>query len=242
MGQQTRSGRPTVGMLTIGQAPRPDIVGAFDDLDADILEGGALDGLTAAQVQAEASPTPDDVAGDRTVYVTRLADGTEVKVLKSYVTNGLQQRIDELAPRCDLIAVLCTGTFPTLESPVPLVLPDQVLQERVEELGATDRLHVVMPAPEQREFMEGKWAPVVRSLSLDSASPYQPFDAAAIVAAAVSGPVAPQAIALDCMGFRAEHRQALEVALVRAGHQDIPVVLSQEAVAHAVQHALGNVD
>lgn len=229
---------PTLGLLTIGQSPRPDMTGPYSGLGACILEAGALDGLSAAEVARDVAPTSEDVVADRTVYVTRLRDGGEVKVLKGHVTEGLQQRIDEMGPRCDLIVVLCTGTFDGLRSPVPLLFPDEVLSDRVRELGATRRLHAVMPAPEQTEFFESKWSPEVEHLSLDSASPYQPFDAGAVAAKALSSDKVPQAVVLDCMGFNVGHKEALESALAAAGHPEIPVILSQEVVRRAVASTL----
>jgi hypothetical protein len=229
---------PTLGLLTIGQSPRPDMTGTYSGLGAHILEAGALDGLSAAEVARDVAPTSEDVVAGRTVYVTRLRDGSEVKVLKGRVTEGLQQRIDEMGPRCDLIVVLCTGTFHGLSSPIPLLFPDVLLTERVRELGATERLHVVMPAPEQAEFFEAKWGPEVGHLSLDSASPYQPFDAAGLARHALSPGSAPQAVVLDCMGFGPEHRDSLEVALAAADHPEIPVILSQEVVRLAVARAM----
>jgi hypothetical protein len=94
---------PTLGLLTIGQSPRPDMTGTYSGLGAHILEAGALDGLSAAEVARDVAPTSEDVVADRTVYVTRLRDGGEVKVLKGHVTEGLQQRLDEMGPRGDLL-------------------------------------------------------------------------------------------------------------------------------------------
>ena len=69
--------RPVVGLVTIGQSPRPDIVpdmAAIIGPGVDILEAGALDGLTRSDVDA-LKPTGDDE-----ILVTRLLDGTGVFV------------------------------------------------------------------------------------------------------------------------------------------------------------------
>ena len=61
-----------VGIVTIGQAPREDVVPDMAELmgpGAEILEGGALDGLTREEIERLA---PE---GDHEVLVTRLTDG-----------------------------------------------------------------------------------------------------------------------------------------------------------------------
>jgi protein AroM len=221
----------TIGLLTIGQSPRVDITGNFAGFD--FVEGGALDGLSLDAVHRDFAPGPDDVAAGHTVYVSRMADGTEVKVLKSAVSRGLQQRIDEIAGDCSAIVVLCTGTFEGLRSPVPLIFPDEVLRRAVVDGGLGAHLHVVMPAAEQRPFLEGKWEPVTQRRSFSSASPYQPFPAAE-VARSVLRDGTPSGVVLDCMGFRTEHREALAAALAEAGASDLPIILPQRAVPEYV--------
>ena len=51
----TNALRPVVGLVTIGQSPRPDIVpdmAAIIGPGVDIREAGALDGLSRADVEA----------------------------------------------------------------------------------------------------------------------------------------------------------------------------------------------
>src|SRR5436305_14225735 len=68
-----------IGMVTIGEAPRADVVPDMAALlpDVEILEAGALDGLDRAGIAALA---PE---GDDEILVTRLADGSPVFVGKS---------------------------------------------------------------------------------------------------------------------------------------------------------------
>ena len=66
---------PVVGLVTIGQAPRTDVVpdmAAILGPGVEIREAGALDGLARVEIDRLA-PTGDDE-----ILVTRLTDGTAV--------------------------------------------------------------------------------------------------------------------------------------------------------------------
>ena len=65
-----------IGMLTIGQTPRDDLIpGLLDILGPgyEIVEAGALDGHTLEDVRGI------DLDPDHYILVTRMRDGTEVK-------------------------------------------------------------------------------------------------------------------------------------------------------------------
>ena len=69
-----------VGLITVGQAPRSDVVpdmAAILGGDVEIAEAGALDGLTLPLI---ASLAPE---GDDEILVTRLADGSSVFIGKT---------------------------------------------------------------------------------------------------------------------------------------------------------------
>src|SRR2546427_6607457 len=117
--------KPRVGMVTIGQAPRVDVVPAMADVlgpDVEILERGALDGLGGDEI-AQLAPESDDE-----VLVTRLTDGSSVFVGKRSVTPRVQRMIAELdALGVSMTVVLCTGHFSGLRARRPLVEPDKIL-------------------------------------------------------------------------------------------------------------------
>ena len=69
-------------MLTIGQTPRDDILPEFKEILGDefeIMEAGALDGLALEDVKAI------DVRPDDYILVSRMRDGTEVKITKRFI-------------------------------------------------------------------------------------------------------------------------------------------------------------
>ncbi|HEV8586376.1 MAG TPA: AroM family protein, partial [Methylomirabilota bacterium] len=81
-----------IGMVTVGQAPRDDVVPDMMTLlpGVDILQAGALDGLDRAAI-ARLAPEGDDE-----ILVTRLADATPVFVGKSHILPRVKARIAAL--------------------------------------------------------------------------------------------------------------------------------------------------
>ncbi|RLE92368.1 MAG: hypothetical protein DRN04_10495 [Thermoprotei archaeon] len=69
-----------LALVTIGQTPRTNILKDIADLlkNIDYAEYGALDGLTRKQIEQQYFPREN---GE--FYVTRLADGTQVKLSKN---------------------------------------------------------------------------------------------------------------------------------------------------------------
>jgi len=114
-----------VGIVTIGQSPRVDVIPEIKKLisgDIEIVEKGALDGLTLKEIE-RFEPKEDDE-----ILVTRMRDGTEVTIGESFILSKLQEKISELDKEdVTLIALLCSGEFPRLQSEKPLIMPDKLL-------------------------------------------------------------------------------------------------------------------
>jgi protein AroM len=107
-----------LGLLTIGQAPRVDFVPEIKTVlgeDVEIIEKGALDGLTLKEVEAFYPGENDEV------LVTRMADGTEVKVAEREIFPRLKNQVKNLELEgINTIFLACTGEFPPLL--IPLLL------------------------------------------------------------------------------------------------------------------------
>jgi hypothetical protein len=113
----------TVGLITVGQAPRSDVVpdmAAILGGDVEIVEAGALDGLTREQI------APLAPEGDDEILVTRLADGSSVFVGKTKMIPRIEAKIAALEDRgVALNVLLCTGEFPKLRARRPFLEPQQ---------------------------------------------------------------------------------------------------------------------
>src|SRR5688572_29533438 len=112
---------PRIGLITIGQSPRDDIVPemiAQLGREVDVIQAGAIDGLTLEQVR-ELAPR-----GDEAWAVSRMQDGYEVRLAKRELVPRMQQRIDELeAQGVELIVPLCASDWSSLRCAVPFINP-----------------------------------------------------------------------------------------------------------------------
>jgi protein AroM len=160
----------TVGAVTIGQSPRDDIVPEMEKLlgpAVRVVQAGALDGLTRAEIAALA-PAPGQDA-----LTTRLADGDEVILGKPAILGHLQACLDRLSREADAFVILCTGKFPPFSSPRPILMPDRLLSAAVQAVFDNGRLGVIVPIPQQRAGTLASWAPVDSRAVVTAASPYQ---------------------------------------------------------------------
>jgi hypothetical protein len=114
-----------LGIVTIGQAPRDDIVELFATqapAGTRVILRGALDGLSDAEV--DALPPRD---GADTLY-TRLRGGRDVKISKQAVIARSPATLAKLrADGCDAIVYACTGEFPAMEGDAGVLFPSRVL-------------------------------------------------------------------------------------------------------------------
>lgn len=98
--------RRTVGLITIGQSLRVDMVPEMSRWlgPARVLERGALDGMGRPEISA-LRPGPDDYP-----LVTRLNDGSSVTIAKRMLLPRIQSAITELEDRgADVVVLVCTG-------------------------------------------------------------------------------------------------------------------------------------
>ncbi|REF35033.1 protein AroM [Thermasporomyces composti] len=214
----------TLGLVTIGQAPRVDLVPELLRWlpGVEVVERGALDGLGAEQI-AELAPS----SSDRPVLTTRLADGSSVVLDHDKVVTRLQEAVRAVEGLgVDATLVVCTGEFPALDHTRPLLLAQRLLNAGVRGLCDHDGvLGVVCPLPDQREMTAVRWSRVARSVEVAVASPYRD-DAVEAVAAAARGLAARGArwIVLDCMGYT----EAMRVAARQVC--EVPVLLARSVV------------
>src|SRR5262245_66452446 len=113
-----------IGLITVGQSPRSDVVpdmAAILGAGVEIVEAGALDGLSREQM------APLAPEGDDEIIVTRLADGSPVFVGKSRMIPRVEDRIAALEDQgVALNVLLCTGEFPRLRARRLFLEPQQL--------------------------------------------------------------------------------------------------------------------
>ena len=199
--------QPKIGMITVGQSPRDDIAPAMSRIigpGIDIIQKGALDGLSDTEIKGF-SPGPAD---DR--LCTRLTDGRQVVVVKEKILSLVQARIDELnqAP-VDLIVLLCTGHFPRFESRCLIVEAQKIVDKSLEALvDSRYTLGIVVPLVEQVDQARQSLSHLTPKIHVAVASPYGPLEA---VQKAATNLYQNQVdiVAMHCMGFSSDHRQVM---------------------------------
>jgi protein AroM len=218
----------TVGMITIGQAPRDDIVPEIEKLlgpSIRVEQAGALDGLGPAEVAALA-PRPGQDA-----LVSRLRDGTAVVIAKQAILDLLQGCLDRLEPSIDAAVVLCTGTFPRFRCSHPVLEPDRILVAATQAVFDGGRLGILIPLESQRDWAVRRFAPMTADPVIAVASPYDDPEAL-IRAARELGRAGATLVVMNCMGYTPAMK-----ALVR----DVaaaPVLLPGSLVARFVAEVL----
>jgi protein AroM len=197
--------------------------------DVDIIEGGALDGLSREQI-AKLAPQGDDE-----ILVTRLADGSSVFVGKRHMIPLVEARIAALEDKgVALNALLCTGEFPKLAAKRPLLEPQQLLLGLLRAMTFPGRLGVLTPSVRHVPQTEERWRRSGFDAVVAPLSPYEEDDAAAVTRAAETLRAgAAGLVVMDCIGFRRKTRD--EVAhLVGA-----PTLVANLLVARVAAELLG---
>jgi protein AroM len=217
----------TVGMITIGQSPRDDIVPEMEKLlwpEIRVAQAGALDGLSRERI-ATLAPAPGQDA-----LITRLTDGTSVVVAKQAIGDLLQERLDRFGDSVDASVILCTGSF-HLRSARPILESDRILFAAAQAVFDGGCLGVVIPIPEQRESATARWRRVAERVTVAVSSPYR--GAPGVVEAAEALRAAGVTLVMmDCMGFT-QAMKALVREVVRA-----PVLLPSSLIPRFVVEVL----
>src|SRR6185295_17223083 len=192
-----------VGLITVGQSPRSDVVpdmAAILGGDVEILEAGALDGLSRAQI------APLAPEGDDEILVTRLADGSPVFVGKTKVIPRIEAQIAALEDRgATLTVLLCTGEFPKLAARRPFLEPQQLLLGLLRAMVFPGRLGVLTPSERHVPQTVARWRASGFDAHVAPLSPYEETDrAAGALRAGHAG-----LVVMDCIGFRGKTRDEI---------------------------------
>jgi protein AroM len=221
-----------VGLITVGQAPRSDVVPDMAPIlgaGVDILEAGALDGLSREQI-ARLAPEGDDE-----ILVTRLADGDAVFVGKSKMIPLVEARIAALEEKGVILnALLCTGEFPKLRARRLLLEPQQLLLGLLRAMTFPGRLGVLTPSERHVPQTTERWKRSGFDAVVAPLSPYQEDDPAAVRGAAAALRAGGAGlIVMDCIGFRRKTRD--EIAHLAGA----PALVANLLVARVAAELLG---
>lgn len=216
----------SIGLVNVGQSPRPDGL-AREMLQVlgegfEIVEAGALDGLSSAEIAALAPGHGDYV------IITVLRDGSSVRLAKRHLISLLQKRIDELNSReVDIIGLTCAGEFPQFRSSRPVFLPQPILYNLVKGIALDGKVGVMTPLPEQIEQSRSAWNKVTTNLVVTHANPYG--DPALLEpASAQLAKEQVDVIAMECFGYTLAMKDVVKRLTGR------PVVLVRSTLARVL--------
>lgn len=162
-----------IGMLTIGQTPRNDLIPGLMDIlgpGYEVVEAGALDGHTMDDVNRI------DLNPAHYILVSRMRDGTEIKITKKYVIPLMQKQLDLLEDQgVRLTVVMCTGKFPQFKSRGLVVTPSEVLKGVIAGSLKEGKLAVVYPTEEQIPYPKGTLAGRASRSTRTRSAPMRPM-------------------------------------------------------------------
>ncbi len=218
-----------IGLLTIGQSPRPDMTADLQPIfagKAEYIEAGALDGLTKNQVESM-KPEPGEH-----FLVTRLADGSVVTVASLHLSDLMQQQVSRLeAEGASALMILCTEAFQPFDCSIPVIYPNDVLKALVPMAAPAGHIGVILPEAGQMEDFAEVWKQVVPNVTAAHGSPYA-GDGSLEHAAKSFAHTDVDLIVLDCMGYSSGQQELVSELSGK------PVLLSRTLAAKVLMELI----
>jgi protein AroM len=221
-------------LITIGQSPRDDIVPdmmAQVGFDVEPIQVGAIDGLTLDEVLELAPQDGEEWA------VSRMQDGTEVRLAKRELVPRMQQRINELQELgVDLIVPLCASNWKALRSEVPFINPGGALPAIVTAMcrpGGT--LGVISPTADQARMAPDRYRDAGMPVISTYAQPYTDEDEKLRQCEEAGRLMARPEVGLVYMGCMGHSREMRKVVREVSGR---PTVTSNSIIAGLIAQAL----
>jgi protein AroM len=216
-----------VGLITIGQSPRTDIVPHIEEIlgpDIQIREIGALD-----EIEDPLHSEYRYSGGLGPVFATRLRDGSHIELSEATLLPLIRKCVEQLQSEgiC-VFGLLCTGEYPDLDDIRGLVRPYGLLHGVVDSLMPEGRLGIMVPTPHQVSDKEVEWEKPNREAFVYAASPYrgdeEVYDACARLKAANVG-----LVVMDCLGY------SKRIKLMVCAEMGVPVILAGSLLAWALK-------
>jgi protein AroM len=219
----------TLGVITIGQAPRDDIAALFAEHappGTKVILRGALDGLSDAEVDAV---RPE--SGGDTLY-SRLRGGRDVKISKKAVIARSPAVLAKLREDgCDAIVYACTGDFPPMDGDENVLFPSRVLNGLAVGLLPRGRLGLLIPLAEQAEKLGAKWARPGLEVVAEALAPSAGRDEADAAARRLAAKGI-DLVAMDCMSYTPMTKEWVKPGL------GVPALLAITATGRVLREML----
>lgn len=218
-----------IGLVTIGQTPRVDLTPELKKIlgdDVKIIEKGALDDLSLEQVKKIYPKQNEEV------LVTRMANGTEVKIAGEKVFPLLKEKIAELEKSDIGVTFLaCTGEFPDLDTKSILIRPQKLLHSIIKALAKDKTLGIIIPSKGQVLSAKERWSRVVKNVVVQSCSPYSNIENIETVADEFLQAKI-DIVVMDCIGYTLKMKEQVYNKIKK------PVILARSISAKVMSEFL----
>ena len=217
-----------IGILTIGQSPRvdviPDVVNVLGN-EIEIIEHGILDKFTEEEAISNLYPEEND-----TVLVSRLRTGREIKMAEDKVYTLVQEYISLMeSENIQNVLLLCTGKFPDFKFNGILIKPFDIVHSVVKSLANDRKIGLIVPNEDQICSSTKFWSETGVGVLAKSASPYDEDVEKLIEVSERFRDEDVSFIVLDCMGYSVKMKKIVQE---RSGK---PVILSRTIVARVIK-------
>jgi protein AroM len=213
-----------VGLFTIGQSPRLDLVPEIIPLllpNIEIVEEGLLDGLPPEEINL-LKPEFGEIP-----LVTRLKDGSQVQLSGKKINSLLHEAIDNMRTKKDVrgVGFLCTHDFHEIRFSFPVIFPHHCLNFIITQTFLIQNLGIVIPLENQIEMAKKKWD--TEKAFVEVKSPYSEGKGWEEIAQSFLQEKV-EAVILDSIGYTNQDKKQLQNML------SSPILLPRTILAHAI--------
>ncbi len=194
-----------IGLVVLGHSPREDHEAVYDLIAPGVKRKlvGGLDPFTCRQAREM-----EDKTGISPL-VCLLSDRTTVEIPLPVLFPHLKKQVESLAHAgAALAVVLCSGGFPPFDCEIPVVLPGMIVPRTVAGLYPGKKIGLIVPNSAQEPAALAHWESQGVEVVSAVVSPYEGkgFEDAGKKFRSYGADF----VAIDCMGFNAEHREQLK--------------------------------
>lgn len=195
-----------IGLITIGQSPRKDLVEEITfelNPHLKIIEKGALDFWSAETIAEKLTPNQNEA-----VLVTKLNTGVSVIVALNKMQAMIKQKIMELEQEnVEVILLLCTEKIPDLQSNAILIEPRLLLNNLLPCFFKQKKILVLVPHQRQVKAIQRYYQQMDLSARIMVLNPFADLKNMLMGTEALKDICA---VVLDCMGYNLQHQQLLQ--------------------------------
>lgn len=192
-----------LGVIVIGQSPRPDCVELFGSClgeGDEVIVTGCLDDMSPADLE-----TMKPAAGEK-VLVGLDRNMNPITIPDALVRSRIPEKIREMEQAgANLVMINCSGRFERPECSVPLILPGDVLEHAILAIAAGRKVGVIVPDAEQIEQTRQQFIELGVVPQVEAASPFGPRENLAEACGRLEA-FGPEIIVMDCTSFDSEIR------------------------------------